>query len=217
MVMKENQTLEREKKDLHTELDEEKEGRKKADEEVVTLSSRVGGLRNKKMELEASLELKTRENEKTKTGLDEGRLTLTQMDGLEDEWISRVESLKWKLEDLKKDRSTMVPLALVKDSSSSSSDDHTGEDIIASIAQNEEILPTFVKNLMTNLVEYVPPPPSNDLTSRMVEVIPPIPSDSHTTASPIVRDDIVGYRSESWESEAESDFMYDDDWDDYFN
>ncbi|GAB2297465.1 hypothetical protein Dimus_031568, partial [Dionaea muscipula] len=37
------------------------------------------------------------------------------MDGLEDKWIARVESLRWQLEDLEKDRAIMVPLALIED------------------------------------------------------------------------------------------------------
>ncbi|GAB2283793.1 hypothetical protein Dimus_018282 [Dionaea muscipula] len=140
-----------------------------------------------------------------------------QMDGLEDKWIAKLEFLKWQLEDLEKDRATMVLTTLIEDSSSSSSDDPTKETIMAPIAQIEEIPPTFVKNPMTALVVYVPPPPSSDLTIEMVEVTPPIPSVGHMAAPLIVKDDIVEYRSELWESEAESDFLYSDDWDDFFN
>ncbi|GAB2276019.1 hypothetical protein Dimus_010761 [Dionaea muscipula] len=111
----------------------------------------------------------------------------------------------------------MVPTALIEDTSSSSSDDQTEEIIMAPIAQIEEIPPTFVENPMTALVEYVPPPSSDDLTTGMVEDTPLIPSGNLMATSPIVKDDIVEYRSKSWESEAESNFLYSDDWDDYFN
>ncbi|GAB2295386.1 hypothetical protein Dimus_029559 [Dionaea muscipula] len=45
-----------------------------------------------------------------------------QMDELEDKWIARMESLKWKMED---DRATMVPLALIEDTPPTTSEEQT--------------------------------------------------------------------------------------------
>ncbi|GAB2297477.1 hypothetical protein Dimus_031580 [Dionaea muscipula] len=70
MVTQENQTLERKNEDLQTNLKKDKEGRKKVNEEVVVLSSRLDSLRSTKMELEASLDRKIRENEKMLTKLE---------------------------------------------------------------------------------------------------------------------------------------------------
>ncbi|GAB2276031.1 hypothetical protein Dimus_010773, partial [Dionaea muscipula] len=94
------------------------------------------------------------------------------MDDLEDEWIGKVESLQWKLEEMVKDRSIIVPSALI--------DDHTGEDrlILVLTVPSEEIPPTSVENPMTGLIDFVP-------TST--------PSDDPTrTEFPIMRDDVRG-------------------------
>ncbi|GAB2281724.1 hypothetical protein Dimus_016293 [Dionaea muscipula] len=79
MITQENHMLERKNEGLQTLLEKEKEWRKKAKEEVVTLTARINGLRTKKMELDSSLKLKTKENKKMQTELNKARLSLAQV------------------------------------------------------------------------------------------------------------------------------------------
>ncbi|GAB2275911.1 hypothetical protein Dimus_010658 [Dionaea muscipula] len=79
IVTQENQTLERKIKELQTKLKKETEERKRVDDEVVSLTSRLDGLRVTKMDLESSLDLKNRENEKMQTTLGAARLVFAQM------------------------------------------------------------------------------------------------------------------------------------------
>ncbi|GAB2266071.1 hypothetical protein Dimus_001099 [Dionaea muscipula] len=71
MVMKENI-------ELQTALEKEREERKKVDEQVKTLDSRMDAFRELKMKLDSDLNEGKRKNEKLQTELDKARLTLTQ-------------------------------------------------------------------------------------------------------------------------------------------
>ncbi|GAB2297462.1 hypothetical protein Dimus_031565 [Dionaea muscipula] len=112
MVMKENHSLEKKNAELEAALEKEREERKKADEKIKTIESRLESFRKLKSNLDRDLNARKKKHEKLQIELDKACL---QMDGLEDKWIARVESLRWQLEDLEKDWATMVPLALIED------------------------------------------------------------------------------------------------------
>ncbi|GAB2286344.1 hypothetical protein Dimus_020760 [Dionaea muscipula] len=79
MVTKENQSLEEKSVELEAALKKEREERRKADNKVKTLNSRVNKFVQTKMKLDTEIDKWKRESEKLQKELDEALLALTQV------------------------------------------------------------------------------------------------------------------------------------------